>query len=151
MKSLMQHVKEASDFLGIKIPAVHVTLWDDKVYNAFEHSGVYIINGSNKDNPYYIGRSYKNIKGRLLSHQQKMYIETREYKQKVYIPAGWKWLVKEEFPKTDASTMKLLELYVFNMNGYTKASICAFESILIHRLQPLANDEIYEAKESDRS
>jgi hypothetical protein len=149
MKTLMQHTKEISDFLGIRLPPVRVVLWSEKLYSDYEHPGVYIISAPHKENPYYIGRSYKNIKGRLLSHQQKMYTETREYKQKVYVPAGWKWLVTEEFPNTPERLLKLMELYVFDMTKFEKPAINAFESNLIFRLNPLANDEIFEVTESD--
>jgi hypothetical protein len=101
-----------------------------------EHRGVYIITSAEirNNDPYeiiYVGKG--NIRMRQFMHTKKT---QEKLKPSTVMPAGWEWLKENR-----GCVATHWHVYYMHLNSETELS--AMEGALIHRLQPLANEETH--------
>ena len=92
--------------------------------------GIYILNDivDNEERVIYVG------KGQILSRLIKHWAKSNDIKPKD--PIGWQWLIKNV--KTDPLTWDVRYLIL-----HKQTELSAVEGFLIHKFQPLANNETY--------
>lgn len=104
--------------------------------------GVYVIHDYKE--AYYVGMSNTANTGgmrlRFLSHLRK--IKNAVPSVKYGLTESWKYFIQEYSVAMEIELDKL-HFRAYHMVGYKPSKILALESLLIDRLRPIANDEIY--------
>lgn len=149
MKIIDKNISSACKFLDMAKPDFLEFKFTERKgkINSLIGRGVYAVFDDNE--VYYIGMSNTANTGgmrlRFLSHLRKLKRSPSTFK--VYgtsknMTASWAYFLNEY---TMAMDVKLDELKfrAYHMSGYRPSQILALESILIDRLQPIANDEVY--------
>ena len=123
-------ITEACQFLDIKQPHIESFDWPEIwiTKSTLYIRGVYIIRDNITNNIFYVGKG--NVRERLLLHARKIYgmqdgssswwnyIESQEHEVK---PGNW---------------------HVTYITCNSETEMSALESILVHKLKPLANDDV---------
>ena len=129
------NINKALEFFDIKADVIsmnystHTTI--DRSY-----TGIYVI--QQDDLIVYVGKG--QILKRQRSHWDKAHRRTLE--EGAHDPSGWKW-IRENY-NIDASKWQLHYILL-----YKQTELSAMEGALIHKLQPLANDETF--KDNNRT
>lgn len=107
---------------------------DFKMYNTIpsKHNGVYVV--SEGDKVVYVGKGW--IRSRQAKHWEKA---LAEFKHGTNDTKGWKWL-RENYSHYGLTPEKWTVKYIIL---HKETELTAMEGALIHRLQPLANDETF--------
>ena len=135
---LDEHVEIACEFLNIKVPSyIEFKISNRKGnINKLIGRGVYTIHDKNE--AYYVGMSNSSKTGgmrlRFLSHLRKI--------NGTKGTISWNYFLEEYAVAMDLDLDNLV-FRGYHMLGYKPSKILALESILIDRLRPIANDEIY--------
>jgi len=122
-----KHIKKILEFHNIDAEIIEI---DFKAYATLPRdiNGVYILKGE-KDLIMYVGKG--NIYDRQRKHWPKAYGDFG-----IKDPEGWRWL----FENRNSSPEKWKLIYI---PLYKQTELSAVEGSLIHKLQPLANNEVY--------
>lgn len=137
-------VLNSCNFLEIQVPEFTEFTFDKRRgrINSLIGRGVYLIH-DNKE-AYYVGMSNTantgGIRLRFLSHLRK--IKNSVPSVKYGLTESWKYFIEEYSVAMDIELDKL-HFRAYHMAGYKPSKILALESLLIDKLRPIANDEIY--------
>lgn len=126
---ITQTINNCINFFGITIPAVEGCAFRDWRGISTRARGIYVIYG--EDQVIYVGKG--QIRSRQDKHWQKALAEFRDARDTV----GWQWL--REHTAVEPAQWRLQVITVAQSTARS-----ALEGTLIHLLQPLANDEVYE-------
>lgn len=149
MKAINSSITAACKFLNMETPKhleFKFTERKGKI-NSLIGRGVYAVYDERE--VYYVGMSNTAKTGgmrlRFLSHLRKLKRKPSSFK--VYgtsknMTASWAYFLDEYVQAMDIKIDELV-FRAYHMEGYKPSQILALESILIDRLQPIANDEVY--------
>ena len=129
MKQVLDTIQELKTFFGIDC-AVEVKAFPEHREIPTRRRGVYVL-VDEADNIVYVGKG--NVRARQIQHWHKAH---NIIKPGTIDPRGWKWL-RENYQVQPA------EWRVLFIDLKRETELSAMEGGLIHRLQPLANDETF--------
>jgi hypothetical protein len=133
-----QTIKSCADFFDIDCEVKELNFQDFKTISK-KVRGVYVIYNEKYNNPVvYVGKGY--FRARQDSHWKKANDLVPEGGVD---PKGWKWLRENYDVKPDEWKLFMIELT-------QETALSAMEGALIHKLQPLANDETFKDLENTR-
>ena len=149
MKIIDRNVADACKFLDMPEPSFLEFKFSERKgkINSLVGRGVYTVFDQNE--VYYVGMSNTAKTGgmrlRFLSHLRKLKRSPSTFK--VYgtsknMTASWAYFLDEYVQAMDIK-LDNLAFRAYHMLDYKPSKILALESILIDRLQPIANDEVY--------
>ena len=149
MKTIDKNLKDACKFLNMLPPTYLEFKFTERKgrLNSLIGRGVYAI--FDEKEVYYIGMSNTANTGgmrlRFLSHLGKLKRNPsafRVYGTSKNMTASWAYFLSEYVQAMDIDIDNLV-FRAYHMMDYRPSQILALESILIDRLQPIANDEVY--------
>lgn len=126
---IIKTVHETADFLGHARPTYSSMLFSDWKQIDTRDKGVYVIFDENT--VIYVGKG--KIRSRQPKHWQKALGEFKDARDTV----GWRWLRENRVISPNA-------WHILTISDLTATKRSAFEGVLIDKLQPLANDEVFE-------
>lgn len=150
MNKIDKEVKGACKFLNMDVPSYLEFKFSQRKgkINSLIGRGVYAI--FNEKEVFYVGMSNTANTGgmrlRFLSHLRKINLKANppKYSGKwSSLTASWRYFLEEYAVAMDVDVSDLTFRAYHMFNNYRPSQILALESILIDKLQPIANDEVY--------